>query len=175
MMAGVLEQILSASQGADLKRVRVPEWGVDLYFGKVTGADRVAIRRGIAPKAEEELLLSSLQRLALDADGAPVFPHDQATRVKMLKSLDMGVVMRVLHEAGVEKSPRVAMIEDASEAKLREAVRVIGDLSADAEADLSEAAIEAIRKLMLAREPELADVLSAPGGPSANGGQIKNG
>ncbi|GAA5073476.1 hypothetical protein N0B44_15580 [Roseibacterium beibuensis] len=176
-MSDLLDRLVAQAESVAPVCVSVPEWSTELYFKPLTGADRMTIRRPLGKKpTEEELIVSTLQHKAMDADGKRVFETDQAARVKMLKALDLEVVMRVLREAGQADDPRADLVSATSDDDLRALLREAGDLDLMAVADLPEHVLEAIRRVIVMREPELRDALGRAGdsGPSDPIDAVKN-
>lgn len=158
-MSSVLDTILAASKAAEKTRVRVPEWDCDLYFGTVTAADRVRIRKGLKPDQVEALYVSSIQHLACDKDGKRVFELDPKTRDQLMAHANMGVIMRILREASIEQDPRMQMFEGASLDDLRGLLSAIGDAPPGEMGELSDDMLEAIRAVAMAREWEVSEAL----------------
>jgi hypothetical protein len=163
-MAGVLDTIVAASRAAEKTRVRVPEWECDLYFGKVTAADRVRIRKGLKPDQVEALYVSSIQHCATDKDGKRIFELDPKTRDQLMAHADMGVIMRILREASIEQDPRSQMLEDASLDDLRGLLTSLGDAPPGEMSDLSDDMLDAIRAVAMAKEWEVAEALGVDPG-----------
>lgn len=167
-MTDLLQRIVDIGANAPRTPVEVPEWGVTLYFTPVTGAERVAIRRGINPKDQEELFVSAIQHKATDEAGNQVFDDTVETRAKLMQNADMGVVMRILAESGSEQSPRVQMVEDATSADIRRLLIEVGGARDKDVAKASDGLVEALRRVMKAREHDLAQILG-PGPEKGTG------
>jgi hypothetical protein len=79
--------------------VEVPEWGVTLYFTPLTASERSAIRKGIDPDDDGEMLISGLIRKARDKDGKPVFTDDAKTRATLAGKAEFSVIRRIMNAA----------------------------------------------------------------------------
>lgn len=158
-MSVLLDKIVAAAGGKTLAVVRVPEWDAELRFRALTPSLRAQIRKGIDPKATEELYCSTLVHLAVDADGKAVFDTDPKTRAKLMATVDMGVLMRVLWEAGAEADPRQALLEGAEDAQIVQLLAQIGGADLGLLADLPEDVIAAIRALAMAPAHKIEEAL----------------
>lgn len=154
-MSALLDKIVAQASGAARARVRVSEWDVEIWFRSLTPALRAQVRRGIKADAVEELYVSTLCHLAQDEAGQPLFGTDPKTRAKLMASVNMAVLMRVLFEAGVEDDPRSAMIAAASDDDMLQLLTQIGGASLGDLADLPDGLIEAIRVLAKAPAHEI--------------------
>jgi len=99
-MSDLLQIIVDQAAQAKPKPVVVPEWKTTVYFLPLTPAERIEIRRGIDPNDQEDLLVSTLQHKARDAEGNRIFDCSVIERAKLMKSIDMEVLQRVLIQAG---------------------------------------------------------------------------
>ena len=99
-MSDLLKKIVALNDTAGLRAVSVPEWETTLYFRPLTPADRIHIRRGINPEDDMDLMVSTLQHMALDKEGNQVFDGTMIERAQLLKSLDMNVLIRVINDPG---------------------------------------------------------------------------
>jgi hypothetical protein len=161
-MAGVMDKILAIAEAGGRTRVFVPEWDSALYFVPLTPSRRAQIRKGINPNAVEELYVSTLMHLAQNEDGTPAFPLDPLdlvlNRARLLTSIKMDVLMRVLIEAGAEPDPRAALIESLTAPQVMQLMTTRGGADLGDVAGLTETAIAAIKALavMPAHEIEAA-------------------
>lgn len=165
-MSALLDKIVAQAAGADRARVRVPEWDAEVWFRNLTPALRAQVRRGIKPEAVEELYVSTLCHLAQDEAGQPLFGTDPKTRMKLMASVNMAVLMRVLFEAGAEEDPRAAMITAASDDDVLQLLTQIGGANLGELADLPEGLIEAIRAVAKAPSHEIEAALGIEADPA---------
>lgn len=164
-MGSLLDKIVAAAEGIPPAVVRVPEWDAELRFRSLTPSMRARIRKGIKPEAVEELYVSTLVHLAQDASGQAVFDTDPKTRAKLMASVNMGVLMRVLWEAGVEADPRTALIETLGADGVLQILTQIGGADLGDLADLPDSVIDAIKAVALAPAHEIEAALGVEADP----------
>ncbi|AKO96831.1 hypothetical protein MALG_01655 [Marinovum algicola DG 898] len=98
-MSQVLEQLNRVHAARKMVAVEVPEYGWTLHFPPLTVADRQAIRRGVNPNDDSELMINGLIRMARNADGTPFFENTPQMRAA-LNQVDFAVLMRISAESG---------------------------------------------------------------------------
>ncbi|MEC7763385.1 MAG: hypothetical protein VX874_15895 [Pseudomonadota bacterium] len=98
-MSDILQIISERHDAQAPTAVEVPEWGVTLYFTPLTAAERAAIRKGVNPDDDGEMLVSGLIRKARDKDGKPVFEDNATTRATLVGKAEFSVIRRIMNEA----------------------------------------------------------------------------
>lgn len=113
-MTGVLDQLRAVHNGnLDLARrakVDVPEYGWTLFFAPLTVADRTAIRRGVNPDDDMEMMISALVHMAQKEDGTRFFEDSPALRAE-LNRMPVGTLVRI---TGASKAQAVAITADTA-------------------------------------------------------------
>lgn len=102
-MSDILAKLQAVHDKRQMVKVDVPEYGVAWYFPPFTVADHEAVRKGINPKHEHELMVAALMHMAHDEAGNRVFDLPMAERTKVraeLHRMELGVLQRIIAESG---------------------------------------------------------------------------
>lgn len=160
-MSALLERLAAEKENARLGTpVSVPEWDVTLQMASATAGDMMSLQKALGPKATEtEYMVALMQRTAYLENGERAFGSSQVERVKMLKTLDADVMVRVLREAKAEPTPLEMQAERADHDGLRALLVGLGGLDAGDAEELSEPVLEAVRAILGAREHQVAEIL----------------
>lgn len=146
-MSDLLSKIRAAHDGRPMVKVHVREYGIDLYFPTLTVADRAAIRRGVNPKNEDELLVNALIHMARDADGKKLFDDSSEVRAELHK-MGFDVLQDIVNRAGGGASRAIqAEVAALDPDDLRAALTgILGDAPglSDAVAEASDKQIAAV-------------------------------
>lgn len=96
----ILEKIKADYASKTMRKIEVPEWGVDIYFNPLTLAERKHISTGHAPDDDGGITASMLIKKALDKDGKPIFKGDAVTRATLEGQTDAAVIARIVTKMG---------------------------------------------------------------------------
>lgn len=97
-MAGILDAIAAHYEGADLVSVEVPEWGVTLYFGRVSAAEAANCRRGVRKDDDQALIVNTIIELARDKTGKRLFADLPPAEVRqtLMNKADLKVLQDIM-------------------------------------------------------------------------------
>lgn len=102
-MSDILAQMKKAHEGLGMKSVDVDFYGWEIFFPALTLKDRAAIREGIDPNDQTELMVASLIHMARREDGTPFFPDTPEMRAELHK-MPFELLMKINEEGSFDWS-----------------------------------------------------------------------
>jgi hypothetical protein len=103
-MTDILSRIKADYDSKKMRKVPVPEWGVDIYYNPLTLSERKRIGAGHDKEDEAGLMVSLLIEKALDEDGNPVFESNAPTRATLEGESDSAVTSRIVTAMGAQET-----------------------------------------------------------------------